>query len=339
MKKIVLLGNSPVSAKIGEMIRRKDETSQIILLTLDGFYPYQRGLFFDFLKKEIRENKIFYRPPEFYTQNRIDVILDTKVTKVNFKKKRISTEHKNHMDYDVLVITDTPDAKFPPIKGVNKSGVYALRQLSDVKKIGEALNLTDTVVIEANSPAGFQTAAALKKHNKEIFLVIPSASIHLDRMSAAGAPDPQISSMTAGMDEKNGIRVLSENTISEILGDGDVKAVRLQNGKVLAAQMVIFADTPADLKIFEDSDLTINQGICIDQTFKTNLQDVYAADHVISFKEEQLPLGETHFMAEVSCSGTSVDLLSLIRLEEQAKIIASQITLHEVGLNDALTSK
>ena len=53
--------------------------------------------------------------------------------------------------------------------------------------------------------------------------------------------------------------------------------MRLESGKVMAAQLVIFPDAEEDFKLFADSPLKINQRICVNAQFKTNIDNVLAS--------------------------------------------------------------
>ena len=59
------------------------------------------------------------------------------------KRKKIFTDDKEQIDYDVLVVTDTPENRFPDIKGVNKAGVFGFKKLKDIEEIS---NLEEKLV-------------------------------------------------------------------------------------------------------------------------------------------------------------------------------------------------
>ena len=265
MKKIVVIGNSPLGVQVLQAIRAADSQSDLTIFTLDGFYPYHRALFADLLLKKIKEDKIFCRPKEFYQTNRINVILERQIARVNFRKKRITTEEKDQVDFDILIITDTSQIKLPDIKGTGKSGVFAFGRLADLKKMISALPLVETVVIESNSLDGIRLADAFKKKGKEVILVVSSQRILSERIEEA------ISAAIAQALEENGIRLMTGHSIAEILGDADMKAIRLRSGKVIAAEMAVFTETLPDLRIFADTELKTDQKILVDSSFQTNL--------------------------------------------------------------------
>ncbi len=278
MKKIVAIGNSIAGVKALETIRSFDAECALTLFTLDGCYPYQQELFADYFLKKIKENKIFYQPKEFYEHNRINVILQRQIARVNFKKKKIFTEEKDRIDFDFLIIADTNQVKFSDIKGTAKTGVFPLRMM-DMKKILAALPFVETVVIESSSAQGLRMAEAFKEQGKEVIVL--------------------------------------DHSVTEILGDSDVKAVRLKSGKVIAAEMVIFTEARPDLRLFADTELKIDQRILIDSSLRTNIEGVFAFPPVARFKEEQFNTG---------------DLTSTFKLEEAGKTIAANISAQSVSL-------
>ena len=89
MKKIVILGASVAGAKAAEEIRQQDQSCEISMVSTDGFYPCDYKSFAPFLSKEINSDKVFYQPNDFYQQNNINVILDKKINRVNFNRKRV----------------------------------------------------------------------------------------------------------------------------------------------------------------------------------------------------------------------------------------------------------
>ena len=296
MKKIVVIGNSIVGVKALETIRSFDQESHLTIFALDGFYPYSQDFFIDYFLNKIKESKVFYQPKEFYEKNHINVILERQISRVNFKKKRIFTEAKDQIDFDFLVIAETNQVRFSDIKGTAKTGVFTLRKFADLKKMMLALPFVETVVIESSSSQGLCMAEAFKKKNIAVIVLLGK-----NQPTDAG---------TLQKLEENGIRVILNNSIVEILGDTEVKAIRLKSGKVLAGEMMIFTDSPPDLRIFTDTELEMDQRILIDSFLKTNVEGVFAFPPAARFKEEQL---------------NTRDVTSIIQLEEAGKTIAANI--------------
>ncbi len=305
MEKLVILGNSPAGVKVIEEMRVRKYTGEIALLGFEGFYPYRRELFPDFLAKEIPEDQLFCQPPEFYSQNQVEVLLEHTVEKINFKKRRLVTNQEAEISYDFLLITDSQERRFSQIKGATKQGVYTAATLTEIKGMLKTLALVDTVVVETTTPTGLRLAHALKTHDKEVILIVPTAYLLSDWVDESMAANIQKHL------ESQGVRVICDNAIVELLGDSQVKALRLKSGKVLASQMVVFPEARPDLKAFAESGLELwkQEAILVDLGLRTSVDRVYATDCVVCLKDDTR-------LSRFSC---------LQELEEQGVVVARQI--------------
>jgi len=279
MKKIIILGSSPEVVEIIEKIRSEDQESQIILMAFDGYYPHNRGdAYIRLLMKESTLEEIFCKGKDFYKKNKVDILIDKKILRINFKRKRVFTEEKVQIDFDELFLTDAPDYQLPVVKGINKNGVYGLKQLKDIDGIMNQLPLTDTIMIQSNSFIGLQAAEVFLERKKEVHM------IGVDFETLLADLDDEQKQWLAGLEEK-GLRIMKDNSIEEILGDKDVKAVRLKSGKVMSSEIVIFGETPEEFKMFFEAGLKITQKICADEQHRTNMENIFALGDVCECKE------------------------------------------------------
>jgi nitrite reductase (NADH) large subunit len=76
----------------------------------------------------------------------------------------------------------------------------------------------------------------------------------------------------------DGVEIIRDHAILEILGESDVRAVRLTNQKVLGASLIIFASgTEPNLDIAKGTDLAVGRGIVVDEMMRTNIPEIFAA--------------------------------------------------------------
>ncbi|MBN1870314.1 MAG: FAD-dependent oxidoreductase [Candidatus Omnitrophica bacterium] len=304
MKQIVILGGSAAGVKMTEEIRRHDPSSGITIIAFDGHYPYNRDAFASFISKDIAPESVFCRPKDFYIQHNIKIVFDQKIARINFKRKKIFTEEKQQIDYDILVVTDTPENRYPDIKGTDKENVYGYKKLKDIDKIVNALPVIKTVVIQSDSFSGLQAALSFIKRDKEVILVCSPNNFIARHFEAEAAQW-----LTEKFVEK-GLRIIPGNMITEILGDKDAKAVRLQSGKVFSAEAIVFMETDEDLRLFSESIRIMNRKIEVNHEFRADAEGVFAVDQACSL------------------SG-SEPVTPLSVLEEQAEIVAAVINGQE----------
>ena len=71
--------------------------------------------------------------------------------------------------------------------------------------------------------------------------------------------------------EGKGMRVFSENTVEEILGEGEVKALKFKSGKVLACDAVIFDEAKVDLRMLSEPLLIDPDQIAVEASFRPSV--------------------------------------------------------------------
>ncbi len=284
MKRILFLGNTLTAATAANLIRQQDSESSIAILPTDGDLPFRRSRLLDYMAKQCEEKDLFVYEKSFYEQNRIQLLEGKKCAKISFKRKYVTTEEKEQIEFDTLIVTDVPQIHLPEIKGNNKTGVYSFYRLQDMKKINQEFSIIETLAIEGNDFNSIKLALICRKRKKETILI--TRHRHL----LAGQIDRSCAEMIQKKLEEVGIRIISNNPIQEILGDSDAKAIRLESGKVIALQALILASIKPDLRIFQGSEMTMTDYLVVDKYFRTSLDEFFATDLTACLQSDQRPL-------------------------------------------------
>ncbi len=245
MSKILVVGNSLATIKAIEDIRQKDKDSDISLFCSEGMLPYDRFTLPSFLAGQIKEAATHILSENFFKEQRVGVVANEKLARISSKRKYLTTETKIKIDYDQLVIADLGCVMPLSVKGHQRQGVFDCTLLSSVKKIVKYLPFADTIFVMVTHMQGFNIACALHGLGKEVVIVVSEDSLLSNFL------DDETSALLKQIIENSDIRVITDNTIEEILGDSEVKAVKLQSGKVLAAQMVIADSLPLDWRLID----------------------------------------------------------------------------------------
>ena len=275
MKNILIIGNSAAGIAAAEAIKERDKESSITVISDEESLPYFRYMISDYLSGKVTQEQIRYKSGEFFSENNIQIILNKKVIRINLKKNQVVTEDKNTFNYDCLLLANGASPEFPDIKGNNKKGVFGFRSIKDVKEILELVQISDTVCVLGGGIAGLSAACALKQRGLDTKVIVKSNHI-LPQII-----DEQAADLFRKKFEENDIEIITNIEAEEVLGNGDVKAIKLDSGKVIGCQIVIIAkgDKP-NVKIAEDIQITIDKGICVDEHMRTNISNIYAAGDV-----------------------------------------------------------
>lgn len=275
MKQYVIIGNSAAGIAAIEAIRKTDKESKILVISDEGYNAYCRCLVSYYLAAEVTEKNIIYRSESFYKENNVELLLNKKVMRVDLKKNRLVCEDKSNFAFDSLLIATGAAPKFPETKGIKKKGVYGLRTLKDAQEIEGLLPVTKTVCILGGGLVGLKAAYALRKRDLDVKVIIKSSQVLSQILNSDAAR------LVQRKLEENGIEIILGQDASEIIGNGDVKAVKLDSGKAIATSLVIVGKgVSPNLDLVRDSEIKINQGIVADNKLQTNIPNIYAAGDV-----------------------------------------------------------
>jgi NAD(P)H-nitrite reductase large subunit len=272
MKQYIIIGNSAAGISCVEAIRQRDRESKIMVISDEDYPAYCRCLISYYLAGDVKEDKILYRPENFYRENNVDLFLNKKVIRVDPKKNRIILEDKTQFNYDVLLIATGASPKFPQLPGIKKRGVFGFRTLKDTQEIVGLLQVTKVACVLGGGLIGLKAAYALKKKNVEVKVVIKSKQV-LSQMldfEAAGFVQKRL--------EENGIEIILGQDITEIIGNGDIKAVKLDSGKAFESSMVIVGKGVApNIDLIKETEVKFNEGILGNNLMQTNIPNIYTA--------------------------------------------------------------
>jgi NAD(P)H-nitrite reductase large subunit len=275
MKQFVIIGNSAAGISAIEAIRSRDKQSKITVISDENYPAYCRCLISYYLASTVKEDKIFYRAENFYKENNVGLILNKKVSRVDPKKNRVICEDKSQLNYDALLIATGARPKFPEIKGIKKKGVFGFRTLKDAKDIEALLPVTKSACVLGAGLVGLKAAYGLKKRNIHVKVIAKSGQI-LSQML-----DPQAAKFVQKRIEDNGIEIILGQDVSEVIGDPETMAIKLDSGKALECTLLIVGKgvTP-NIDLVKEGEVKTGMGIISNKLLETSVPNIYCAGDV-----------------------------------------------------------
>ncbi len=286
MKQFIIIGNSAAGIAAVEAIRKIDKTSKITVISDEEYSSYCRCLISYYLAGDIKEDKILYRPESFYKENNVELLLNKKVSRVDSKKNRIICADKTQASYDSLLIATGSSPKFPEISGIKKTGVFGFRTIKDVKDIAGLVPVTKSAVVLGGGLIGLKAAYALKKRNIEVKVIIKSKQV------LSQVLDFEAAELVRKRLEENGIEVILGQDVAEVIGEGEIKAVKLDSGKAIAASLIVVAKgVKPNIDLVKDTEIKVKEGIIANNNLQVSIPNIYAAGDVAETFD--LTLGES----------------------------------------------
>src|SRR3989338_473207 len=275
MKHLLIIGNSAAGISCAENIRKKDKEIKITILSKEEYPAYNRCLISYYLSGDIKEDALVYRAKDFYKDNAIELLLNKKAIRIDAKKNQVVLEDKTRLDYDVLLVANGASPKFPEIKGIRKKGVLGFRTIADAKEMLDMSLVSPSACVLGGGLIGLKAAYGLKKRKLDVKVIVKSPQILSQIL------DKESSEMFQRRLIEHGIEILIGSDVQEVIGNGDCKAIKLDSGKVIATSLVVVGKgvTP-NTDLIEESGISFDEGIKVDEYMKTNIPTIYAAGDI-----------------------------------------------------------
>ncbi|KAH9738345.1 Monodehydroascorbate reductase 1 (peroxisomal) [Citrus sinensis] len=178
--------------------------------------------------------------------------------------------------FQVLRLTDFG------VEGADAKNIFYLREIDDADKLVEAIKAKKNgkAVVVGGGYIGLELSAALKINNIDVSMVYPEPWC-MPRLFTA-----DIAAFYEGYYANKGIKIIKGTVAVGFTtnADGEVKEVKLKDGRTLEADIVVVGVGGRPLiSLFKGQVAENKGGIETDDFFKTSADDVYAVGDVATF--------------------------------------------------------
>lgn len=268
----VIIGGSHAAAQLIASLRQEGWSGAITLVSDEPMLPYHRPpLSKAFLCGDKSEQELLIRPQQFYDQERVDVLFNTRAMVIDRERKEVVLDSGTRLRYSKLVLATGARVRTLAIAGAALPGVFYLRQARDVLAIRHATASGKRAVIIGGGYIGLEAAASLRQMGMQV-TVLEALPRLLQRVTA-----PEVSAFYARVHREQGVDVITDAAVQAIEGDDGVEAVVLADGRRLAADVVIIGVgvLPAS-ELAEQAGLKVDNGIVVDEFATTSDPDIFA---------------------------------------------------------------
>ena len=273
---IVIVGGGIAGLSAAESARQAAPKATITIVTRESDHPYYRLNLTRYLAGEITGNDLPVRPENWYAENSITILLDTEVTAIDAKAKKLHLKGHPDLPYDKLILALGAHPFVPAIPGVNRENVVTLRTRVDAERILARCSAGSKCVIVGGGVLGLETAAAVVLHKVQV-TVVEGFEWLLPRQLTRTAGE-----RLAKKARKLGIDLVFNAKIKEFDGDEQVRGVVLESGQILPANLVIVtAGVRSNSYLARMAGLEVNNGVVVNHHLQTSNPDIFAAGDLV----------------------------------------------------------
>jgi assimilatory nitrate reductase electron transfer subunit len=268
-RRVVIVGCGMAGARLADELRRRDPLLEITMVGAERHPAYNRVLLSSVIAGSLTPTDVWL--PEVPG---IDLRLGTSATGIDRAERRLRLSDGSTVDYDVLVLATGSRAWIPPTDGLRTDdgelapGVAAFRTLDDCHRILEQAEPGQPVAVLGGGLLGLEAARGLVGRGCLVSVVHPVGHLMERQLDPAGGR------VLAKTLEELGIEIrLGVLAARYLPGDG----LKLDDGSIVAADLVVVAaGVHAETSLAEDAGLTVDRGVVVDDSLRTNDPRVHA---------------------------------------------------------------
>lgn len=269
----VIVGASHAGTQLALSLRHGGWKGRIVLVGDEPVNPYQRPpLSKDVLSGAKTPEQIPIRPIAVLHHANVELLLGHRVETIDRNAKTVMLDDDTCLDYDKLALTLGAYPASVPLTGVDKHGVYYLRNLADVEQIRPFIGDGNSAVIVGGGYIGLEAGAVLRGVGMRV-TVLEALPRVLCRVTA-----PVVSAFYQRVHDEEGLRIVTESLVTSIEGDVRVERVFCADGSEFDANLVIIAvGVLPNTQLAERAGLDVEDGILVDEYARTSDPDIVAA--------------------------------------------------------------
>ena len=273
--RVVILGGGIAGISAVESLRQAAPAAEITLVSKEADLPYYRLNLTRYLAGEIAAADLPIHPESWYGEQKVEILRGAEASELAFDAAAVILSDGRRLDFDRLVLTAGAHPFVPAFPGTQRQGVSTLRTQADADCILEAVRSGASSVVIGGGILGLETAGGIARRGGKV-TVIESHEWLMPRQLSRRAGE-----LLADWLAHIGIGLRTRASTEELIGDGQVSAVRFKDGVSIPADLVVLAaGVRPNSHLARRAGLDVGQGVIVDDHLFTSHPKVLAAGDI-----------------------------------------------------------
>jgi 3-phenylpropionate/trans-cinnamate dioxygenase ferredoxin reductase subunit len=276
---MLIVGANLAGGRAAESLRKLGFEGRIVLVGAEKDRPYDRPpLSKKAMRGQMPEEKLFFRPLDYYDKQRIELHLGARATRLHATAREVELEGGRRLAFDKLLVATGADVRRLTCPGAELPGIHYLRTLEDARGIRAELAPGKRLVVVGAGVIGMEVAASCREEGLEV-IVLEIADLPLVR-----AFGRDVGKLYGDFHRDRGVDVRCGVGVASFRGHGRVEEVVTTTGEAIPCDFVVagIGVVPATGWL-EGSGVTLDRGVVVNERCETSLPGVYAAGDIARF--------------------------------------------------------
>lgn len=269
---LVIVGNGMAAAKLcEELSARALGRYAVAVIGAEPGLAYNRVLLSDVLAGKVPAGDIQMKPAAWWRAQGVTLIQGRPVAAIDRPGRAVVLADGCRLPFAKLVLATGSHPIRLPLPGADLAGVTTFRDLADVTALLAAAKPGARAVVIGGGLLGLEAASGLAGAG------VATTLVHLmDRLMERQLDAPAAALLRRAV-EARGITVRLEAASATIEGDGHVTGLRLADGEVLPADLIVMAcGVKPNADLARAAGLACNRGAMVDDHLATEDRAIFA---------------------------------------------------------------
>jgi NAD(P)H-nitrite reductase large subunit len=268
----LILGGGVAAVNAADAIRLRDSSAGIVMISAEPHLPINRPMLTKNMEVlEDPDTLLLIHDRKWYDDRKIRTILGVRAIQIDTERKEVILSDDRIFSYDKLIYAVGSESFIPPFSGADQKGVITIRHIPDAVLLQKKLMTAQNVVVIGGGVLGLEAAYQIYR-----------TGVHLTVLEATPQfVGRQVDEKTAGLIqskmESMGVVCRTAVKIAAIEGSGQVTGVRLDDGTVFPADIVVIScGSHASVELAKAAGLAVDRAVVVDKTMQTSINGIYA---------------------------------------------------------------
>ncbi len=297
-KKVLIVGGVAGGAGTAARLRRLDETAEIIIFERGGYISFANCGLPYYISGVIskRDHLLVQTKEAMEARFNIDIRLHSEVTAIHRDTREVevvSGDQNYRESYDYLVLSPGAAPIVPPIPGIEREGVYTLRNMADVDRLKTLVTQRKPrrAAVIGGGYIGIEMAENLKYLGSDVTIVEAAEQI-------MGPLDVEMARVVGKTLLDKGIEIILNDGVKSFDGQRNIEVI-LNSGRKVEADLVLLAvgvkpenklARNVGLAIGERGGIKVNDYLCTSDPYIYALGDAIEVKDIVNGQPALIPL-------------------------------------------------
>jgi nitrite reductase (NADH) large subunit len=269
---LVIIGNGMAAARlVDEIARRALGRYAVAVIGEEPRLAYNRVLLSSLLAEDVSSADIELKPARWWRDRGVTLRYGSPATALDIAARTVTLADGTVLPFSKAVLATGSRPIRLSIPGIHLPGVMTFRDIGDVDAMRTQAGPGARVVVIGGGLLGLEAAHGLAKSGARVTLV------HLMDRLMERQLDPAAADLLRRAIERRGVDVLLAAETARVIGSRRVEAVELEDGRTLAADLVVVAvGIRPNTALAMQAALAVNRGIVVDDGLATSAPSIFA---------------------------------------------------------------